>query len=193
MDRRGWYVVAATVVIGIESTANASSQSAGRMTAHLVNYAGVPANDVNEAQREAAEIYAAAGIELLWVLGNQEDHPTVGVDVRVVLLDRVMSAKTINEGHLGEDVLGVGGQAGWAYVFVHRVTLRSLSAHACFSRVLGRVVAHEIGRVLLPFSQPYAERHHATERRHAASGRPLFHADTERDPSENADRRALRT
>jgi hypothetical protein len=151
MDRRGWYVVAATVVIGIESTANASSQSAGRMTAHLVNYAGVPANDVNEAQREAAEIYAAAGIELLWVLGNQEDHPTVGVDVRVVLLDRVMSAETINEGHLGEDVLGVGGQAGWAYVFVHRVTLRSLSAHACFSRVLGRVVAHEIGRVLLPF------------------------------------------
>jgi hypothetical protein len=151
MDHKGRFVIAAAAVIGLGAGGqNGSGQPAARMTVHLVDYARIASDDLTHAQREAAEIYAAAGIELVWVLGRAEDHPPTGLDVHVVLLDGAMSAKKLNERRLSDDVLGVGSQAGWAYVFANRVALRSVSAGACFSRVLGRVMAHEIGHLVLP-------------------------------------------
>jgi hypothetical protein len=120
------------------------------MTVHLVDYARLPADELGQAQREAAEIYAAAGIELVWVLGNTEGHPATGLDVHVVLLNDAMANRKIREGRFGDDVLGVGGKNAWAYVFTSRVALRSISVGASFSRVLGRVMAHELGHVVLP-------------------------------------------
>jgi len=84
------------------------------------------------------------------VLGNTEDHPSAACDVRVVLLDDAMSSKKILESRLSEDVLGVGSQSAWAYIFVTRVALHSITARAPFPRTLGRVMAHEIGHVVLP-------------------------------------------
>jgi hypothetical protein len=57
---------------------NASGETAARMTVHLVDYARVPASDLKHAQDDSAEIYAAAGIELVSVPGNQEDYATTG-------------------------------------------------------------------------------------------------------------------
>jgi len=84
------------------------------------------------------------------VLGNTEDHPSAACDVRVVLLDDAMSSKKILESRLSEDVLGFGSQSAWAYIFVTRVALHSITARAPFPRTLGRVMAHEIGHVVLP-------------------------------------------
>jgi len=151
MNPRARHGVMTAAVIGLGAVAwSAGAQPVARMTVHLVNYAGVPPDELRDAEREAAEIYAAAGIELEWVLGNKEDHPSAGRDVRVVLLDDAMSSKKIIEGRLSEDVLGVGSQSAWAYIFVTRVALHSIMARAPFPRALGRVVAHEIGHLVLP-------------------------------------------
>jgi hypothetical protein len=72
---------------------NASGQPVARMSAHVVDYARVEANHLMKAQREASETYAAAGIDVVWVRGNEEDHPATALDMRVVLLDIAMSNK----------------------------------------------------------------------------------------------------
>jgi hypothetical protein len=61
-----------------------------------------------------------------------------------------MARTKVRASNAPDDALGSASHGGWAYVFASRVLMLSVSAHACFPRVLGSVIAHEIGHVLLP-------------------------------------------
>jgi len=151
MDARSRYVIGAAALISLTAMARtAGGQPVARMTVHLGEYAQLTSEELARAQRETTYIYGAVGIGLVWVMGHAEDHPATGLDVRVVLLNGAMSNKKVNAAQYGPDVLGAGGHGGWAYVFVSRVVLQSITAGAPFPRVLGRVIAHELGHVVLP-------------------------------------------
>jgi hypothetical protein len=151
MGRRARYFIAALSVtwIGTPGQTAIAEEVPGRLTVHLVNHAHLSASDLRAAEREASNIYASAGIELVWVLGHPAGSGASNT-VRVVLLDAQMTRNKARDEHLPDGALGEGSHGGWAYVFTSRVLVRSVSAQAGFAGVLGRVIAHEIGHVLLP-------------------------------------------
>ena len=111
------------------------------LTAAVHNYADVPGDVLTEAEAEASRIFRHAGVRLLWVgsLASQ-------ARVRVHILSGPMAARTRTR----SEVLGLATvDCGMAWVLYDRVVDTSNSVTVRTSRVLGLVMAHEIGHVLL--------------------------------------------
>jgi hypothetical protein len=71
MEQTRPYVIVAAVLIGTAvMSRDVSGQPAARMTVHLVDDGRLSADDLKEAQREARDIYLAAGIDLVWTWGH---------------------------------------------------------------------------------------------------------------------------
>ena len=133
------------------STAAPAPFSSQSVVVHVVDYAALHEDDLNRAIRETSQIYAGAGVHLEWLRGEYVDgaEETARVHVRVILLPREMSdgvAPGFDDGVLG----CAARMTGRAYVFVDRVAEHSLYRSANFDMVLGRVMAHELGHLLLP-------------------------------------------
>ena len=111
------------------------------VTAAVHNYADVAADVLTEAEREASHIFRHAGVHLMWV------DPLVNrTTVRVHILSAAMTIRT----GAPSEVLGLATvQSGMVYVLYDRVLDKSESLDVRTSRVLGYVMAHEIGHVLL--------------------------------------------
>ena len=74
-----------------------------------------------------------------------------GLHVRVQLLSRDMAMQKIRAERVADAVLGQAArEAGRAYIFTHRITNLALRHGDDFGRVLGRVMAHEVGHLVLP-------------------------------------------
>jgi hypothetical protein len=103
-----------------------------------------------QAKKEATAIYEAIGIELEWSAEASSDRAALHLMVVVLSdghADRVMS----NSPHLKKSVLGIAPvDSGRVYVFVDRIVRHALARQVISHRVLGRVLAHEIGHHLLP-------------------------------------------
>jgi len=111
------------------------------ITAAVHNYAAVPGDVLTEAEAEASGIFQHAGVGVVWV-GPLESRARV----RVHILSRPMTERTRTR----PDVLGLATvDCSMAWVLYDRVIERSESVSVPTSRVLGFVIAHEIGHVLL--------------------------------------------
>jgi hypothetical protein len=116
------------------------------------NYAKVPPSLLTDAEREASRVYAATGVRIVW---RHDRAQPAARRFDVLLLCDEMSAQKIKREGIAEGVLGVAGHsARRAYVFVGRALEHSIRSGNP-SLVLGRVLAHEIGHLLL------AERGHS--------------------------------
>jgi hypothetical protein len=106
------------------------------------------------AEKEAQRIYAAAGLRTFWV--NDERIPgRVRLGrvryLRILLLCPKMSARKISADEVRDNVLAQAGHTtGRAYIFIHRVMAAALRLESNPEIVLGRVLAHEVGHLLLP-------------------------------------------
>src|SRR5262245_60699965 len=123
--------------------------------------AALPAESLETARRTVDGIYGAAGVRIAWVVdpGGQVGREIPGLHVCVLLLTREMGeqlgTKPITDGVLGVAV----GAARRAYVLTDRIAEQLNSAdfindfgatrRAVGDEVLGNVIAHEIGHVLL--------------------------------------------
>ena len=86
-------------------------------------------------------------------------HARAAVHVRVLLLCQEMAARKIERDAIPANVLGrAAGPTGRAYILTHRIAAVAARHRRDFDRLLGRVIAHEVGHLLLP---PYS---------HSASG-----------------------
>jgi hypothetical protein len=130
---------------------------------HVFNQAQLVASDLARAENEATNIYKAAWIRLLWVNVDAEAlHPqSEALNLSMLLLGREAAQRKISEGGLGGDVLGRAARAtARGYIFSHRIgaivaeySRQQIMRGALtgdFGLVLGRVVAHELGHLLLP-------------------------------------------
>jgi hypothetical protein len=115
----------------------------------VVNYAKVPPGILRSAEREVSRIYAPAGVTIVWRHEPEQEPAPAARRFDVLLLCAQMSAAKIKKDRISDGVLGVAGHAtGRAYIFVGRVfehSIRFGNPHV----VLGRVLAHEIGHLLL--------------------------------------------
>jgi len=149
---------ARTLIIGLGFTVtlftagHALAANDGQVTIvlHVDNYAGIAAKDLARAEDEATRIYAAAGVRTVWVAGDEE-AAAPGLHVRVLLLCRDMATRKIRTDRVAGGVLGQAARpTGRSYIFSHRVTEVGLRYGHDFSWVLGQVIAHEVGHLVLP-------------------------------------------
>jgi hypothetical protein len=151
--------VACTMTVFMASTTlRAGPALAGQddptlLVLHVDNYARLPREALRHAEDEAGAIFAAAGIRPVWI---HEDEPdTHGTEharhLRVLLLCPVMTKQKVLSDRVERDVLGQAGNgSGRAYVFTQRIINAALEKGRRFEIALGRVIAHEVGHLVLP-------------------------------------------
>jgi hypothetical protein len=116
------------------------------------------------AEDDAATIYRVAGVQMTCVNAGRAD---VGYDYAVDFIVMIVSGKEAGRmaARSNQDAMGYAvrdsndeaGRGGMAFVLFDRVEDRASSHHVSISRVLGQVIAHELGHLLLP-SNSHSER-----------------------------------
>ena len=139
-----------TITLCTAGRALAAQDGEPTIMLHVVNHAGIAPEDLARAEDEATRIYAAAGVRTVWAV---EDEATAvpGLHLRVILLRRDMARRMIRAARVANDVLGQAARpTGRAYIFTHRVTEMGMQHGRDFAWVLGQVMAHEVGHLVLP-------------------------------------------
>lgn len=124
----------------------------------LYDYAGVSSSTLNQAKLLARETLAAAGVDLSWVGCSADPRaprdaaclvPLTPTDLQIRILDENMARRAPSTPLcLGYAVLG-GEFPSIASVFYHRVIELEKGNLAHRSAILGAMLAHEIGHLLL--------------------------------------------
>jgi hypothetical protein len=146
--------VVCTGVSLIAGPSAAAEDGATSLVLRMDNYALVPAAILERAEQTVTRIYAAAGVEVIWVGDGGDALATwSGLrSVRVLLLADAMANRKIAFDAVADMVLGqAAAGSGRAYIFTSRVQDAGLKYGATFEALLGRVIAHEVGHVLLPY------------------------------------------
>jgi hypothetical protein len=154
----------------LPSAAAPSWHTLPTMTIHVSNYAGVDAKELTEAERVATSVFKKAGVTARWV--DATDAANVGdSDWEDTNLPRfsqiqlhIQSSSMAGLLGLSNEVMGLAPGSGPArqlvYVFYDRVkelaqrqvvaqARGEIVARAGGCRILGEMIAHEIGHILL--------------------------------------------
>jgi hypothetical protein len=142
----------AAALAGTEPAAfGASGQHARVMTlmVRVDDSASVPANILAQAREDASRVFQDIDVGIVWLELNRarlEDAAALRSVVVVHLLNRELTDRL----HAPDPLLGIAAGTGWATVFYNRIEDLSPSrdAHDTAS-MLGHVIAHEIGHLLL--------------------------------------------
>ena len=134
---------------------SARSTAAGQETLTLAlrveNYAGVSAEILGAAEEQAARIYHDIGVRTIWVHDGSTDPEPQTRHLGVLILSRDMAQRQIGAGKLGDHVLGVGNpDTGRAHIFADRIAAVAAKKQRDVASVLGLVLAHEVGHMVLP-------------------------------------------
>ena len=121
------------------------------------NRANLRPEMLKAAEDDAATIYRVAGVQMTWVNAGPTD---VGYDYAVDFIVMIVSGKEAGRmaARSDQDAMAFAvrdsndetGRGGMAFVLFDRVEDSASSHHASISRVLGQVIAHELGHLLLP-------------------------------------------
>ena len=143
--RRG----AAAWLIGLWALAAPAAGSAADHTVVLeVQGSRVSKHYLEAAQREAADIYDGVGVSLLWVDPGTATVSRASLRLRVLLVMQVDAG--FSTAVMQPTVLGVALLPhDRVYIFYDRVVALARSTRQDIGVILGRVLAHEVGHVLL--------------------------------------------
>lgn len=134
-----------------EDDQEATARWQGTIVVQVDNYTEISARDLAEAEQQATRIYEAIGVQMIWVHGEVSMQDPRGLPVRVLVLSREMAERKIAEEQIKKDVLGQANRPShWAYIFAHRIVAVAVKRRQPYSRVLGLVIAHEVGHIMLP-------------------------------------------
>jgi hypothetical protein len=132
-----------------------------QLTIRLSDYSGSPSTAVEKARRAAEMPFGVAGIHLRWLdcpitAGSQAapvpecDAPSRPTDLRVIVLPERMARKmAARSGQFGMAILNDGGFSNHSYVFAERALNMATESRGQWKTILGHLVAHEIGHLLL--------------------------------------------
>jgi hypothetical protein len=112
----------------------------------------MPTARVRQALSLAARAYEAIGVSLRWVDGHDEMPVAAGVlRVDVTLLSRRGMEKFLRGQNVPRAVLGAAlTPTNRVYIFTPRIAVLAIGSRQPLEMLLGRVLAHEIGHLLLP-------------------------------------------
>ena len=112
------------------------------LTIRLQVYAHAETGMVQRAQRDAGDIFRAVGVELRW-LSDIDDHKPASINL--VILPEQMARNLAPNSH----PFGLAIPGGRAYIFMDRLSDFAVSEKVNVRQLLGPVMAHEIGHLLL--------------------------------------------
>ena len=149
-------VTAALAVSATLLTARAASATdtpvKATLVLHVDNLANLPSETLTRTQTLVTAIFAEAGVRMVWIDGRERPPQREGErHLKVLLLSREMSEQKITAEGVSANVLARAARvAGRAYIFTHRVEDLATHFQVGVARVLGKVIAHEVGHLLLP-------------------------------------------
>jgi hypothetical protein len=160
MARQSRWAVVGLVLVGVAGASGPVRAEDAAIAVHVEDYARIPGEDRAVVQREVEQIYANAGVTVSWagpLRVPQHEWPRDGVR-RVALAIVNIEAPFAGSPTDTPDVLGRAA-AGFsrAWVFANRVMEAARTGTVDANVLLARVIAHEVGHVLLP-DQQHAQR-----------------------------------
>ncbi len=145
--------LAFTVTLFTAGQAPASEDDRMALVLHVDNYARLSPFTLARAKEVATRIYASSGVRIVWVNGDVDDEvgDTSARHLRVLLLCSDMAAAKIATDRVPDNVLGQAASgAARTYIFTQRVRDTASRNGSYFDAALGRIIAHEVGHLLLP-------------------------------------------
>jgi hypothetical protein len=145
-------------LLSLGQTAFAGQQAPVTVTVAVYDYVRVPRGIVREAQEVATRIYAEIGVTLEWtnpaeVSANNADSATRKSLFTSMLLINLLSPSMEARCAAPEGVVGVTALGGRvAQVLFSRVISLAMKSRKGVDQILGHVMAHELGHLLLPLS-----------------------------------------
>jgi len=177
------FTVGALMTIGLTSVARTvSAQPVDSFTLRLYlhNHAQIPRPIVSRAEEEVSRVYKQVGVTTVWVDGHAALHPA-GRDLELMV---IINSQAGDQRPFAGDVMGRAPgspleQGRIAFAFYDPVERFARTYRVDVAVVLGYVMAHEIGHLLLPFGT-HSEtgvmraRWDSPQARHAIMGRLQF-------------------
>ena len=118
---------------------------------YIDNHAPIRPEALAQAKEYATEVYAAAGLSMAWEERAVVDTQPVAVRLTVALLSGSGEERVAEEIDAKAATLGFAPDGSRrAYIFCRRIAGRARSTGESVGVVLGRVLAHELGHLLLP-------------------------------------------
>lgn len=131
---------AITIAFSIPMSAT-TKQEPSRLLLHIANYAEVHRHDLARVQTEVEDIFGEAGVAIAWV----DTYEPGSISIMLLRITRD------SQEHASGCALGLAlAASSRAYVFVNRIVTATSSRPVDLPVVIGRVVAHETGHILMP-------------------------------------------
>ena len=147
MGRNTW-ITGLVMCTGLTGSHTAAAQAPTQPVVHvqIMDLAEVPENTLVRAQAEATRVFQLSGITLVWVDADTCRNSCLTVR----LVTQAMSPKSQNPRVLGiapssEEARGIN-----LWIFYPRVKAHSADLGMYAWQLLGHVMAHEMGHLLLP-------------------------------------------
>jgi hypothetical protein len=139
---------------GMPARLDAAAGSDPVVVLHLTDSAHVSRDELAAAEQLTTQVYRNAGVRAVWTDGAAATaRHDDALHVDVLLLSREMVAKKSQSDGIGEQCFGVAARpARRAYIFYGRIADRARLTAASPALLLGIVIAHEVGHLLLPAS-----------------------------------------
>ena len=146
---RGTWVAGLVLCAGLTGWHTAAAQTPGQPIVHvlIMNRAEVPADTLNRAQDDATRVFRLSGIALVWV--GAEACQAGCLTVRIVT--QPVSAKSRDPHMLGVAPSTPEARGINLWIFYPRIRVYSAELGMHTSQLLGHVMAHELGHLLLPY------------------------------------------
>lgn len=119
------------------------------VTVRILNRAGVSRHMLETAEGEAARIFRAAGIDIVWNDCSVTHQCQKAPGMHELVLSIVNDGRTLSDLTYGVAFLDPDGNGKYADVFFRRVEAAYRIEDGNVARLLGTVAAHELGHLLL--------------------------------------------
>jgi hypothetical protein len=142
-------------------SASARGLDVPSVTIRIDDYAGVPSHQLARAQDDVTQLYAAIGVETVWLgphrLSSVASQTLPAASLRQAdLTVIVLGPEMVNKLAPPDDVVGAAPcttteRGRVAYVFYPRLQMIAMGTRGDDIDLMSLVIAHEIGHLLLPY------------------------------------------
>jgi hypothetical protein len=148
MGRKRW-IAGLTLWVGVIGWEQAAAQTLERFSLQVLlkNDAGVPAGVLEQAKRDAIRVFDRSNINLEWI----EDGPYQSGSLTLRIIAKAIGTKSRNRSVVGIAPGTREARGIIAYAFYERIQTYSAELALEISQMLGHVMAHELGHLLLPY------------------------------------------